>query len=96
MRQAENGCDSACVTDVEALANRFVALDATHDAIDKVIDVAPSTDLIAIAINLDFFIGEGAFDENLDRSFPCLTWSVNIERTHGDNGQLVLAMIGVS
>ena len=86
----------ARVADVEALAERRRVLEAEERTRDHVVDVAPRTDLRAVAVDDEVATFERRLDEGADRAAADLARAVDVERAHGHERDAVLVVVGAA
>jgi hypothetical protein len=85
----------ARVADVERLADGARQLERQEQRVDHIVDVAPSADLGAVAVNRQVLPGERRLDERPDRAAADLAGPVDVERMHGHRRERELVIVGV-
>ena len=70
-------------------------LEREEQALDHVVDVAPGTDLRAVAVDLEVAPSERRFDERADRAAADLAGPEDVEGSNRDRGHPELGVVGV-
>src|SRR5918996_693611 len=95
LREVVDRDRGARVPDVEALPHGARMLEGEQRSVDHVVDVAPSADLGAVAVDRQVLAGERRLDERADRAPADLTGPVDVERPHRGRGQAELGVVRV-
>ena len=83
------------IAQVETFTDSLRIFNAAYKTINKVINIAPGSDLVAIAVYLYIFIFQCSLNENLYGTFTCLTRTIHIKRSHSNDRQFILVIIRV-
>src|SRR5688500_17276717 len=76
------------------MADRLRALECTQQTLHHVIDIAPGTDLTAVAVDGDRLVLQRTPNEYLERPFSRLSRTVDIAWAYRNRGQPVLPVVG--
>ncbi len=96
LRQRENRCRLLGIADIQDLADRLFLPKDAEDGVDKVIYVAPGSDLVAIAGHPQIFISQCVDAELPDRTLADLPRAIDVERAKGRDWQPVFKSVGKS
>src|SRR5229473_2725439 len=96
LRQRENRCRLLGIADIQDLADRLFLPKDAEDGVDKVIYVAPGSDLVAVAGHPEIFISERVDAELPDRTLADLPRAIDVERAKDGDWHPIFKAVGKS